>query len=269
MVEKAVNELSAKSTRPKNNQRPLQIQGRREKFIPDVHDRSTHRAAENNENPQNLKLKKGSQSENRQRANVASTDESGTANNADYTETAVVAEGAQNTEQTVTIGVGDHLNSKSRNPAAGQNSRRHSLQNEGGFKQVKYRKRRGVGNSGTNDEFRGRAEKQRKLWLFITKVQDSVREDIIKAYISGRTSSQDVYVKQLETAQTTKDNKSFMIGVEEHLKDRVYTAEFWPSGVNFERFDFRRGRRFLDNQKTNGDSTTQFFSNTTEAAASP
>lgn len=37
-----------------------------------------------------------------------------------------------------------------------------------------------------------------------------------------------------------------MIGVEPQLLQQVYDPNFWPRKVIFSRFDFRLGKRFLD-----------------------
>lgn len=129
-----------------------------------------------------------------------------------------------------------------------------------GFKVVRRRRQRGVGSGDGKDTFQGRPEKQKKLWLFITRVPDSVEEEDVRKYVAEKTGSEDVSVKQLETILSKKDNRSFMIGMSVQQKDSVYKAEFWPKGIHFERFDFRRGQKFLDNrQDENIKSRSQIF----------
>lgn len=43
-------------------------------------------------------------------------------------------------------------------------------------------------------------------------------------------------------------NKCFTVGVNPAFKQIVCTEEFWPMGVAHTRFDFARGRHFLDNR---------------------
>lgn len=51
------------------------------------------------------------------------------------------------------------------------------------------------------------------------------------------------------------------MGLEPSLKTVVYDSNFWPKGVAFARFDFKRGQQFLDNprnlQNRKSDITSQ------------
>lgn len=115
------------------------------------------------------------------------------------------------------------------------------------------RKRFRVGNGEGDEEFHGKNEKERKIWLFITKVPDDVNEGNIKKYIESRTNTNDVHVKKLVTHNTNPDNQSFMVGVQPHLQTTIYDAKFWPRKIAFDRFNFRRGRRFLDTPQNDAD----------------
>lgn len=37
-----------------------------------------------------------------------------------------------------------------------------------------------------------------------------------------------------------------MLGVPFEMKDIAYENDFWPTGIKYTRFDFKRGQHFLD-----------------------
>lgn len=39
-----------------------------------------------------------------------------------------------------------------------------------------------------------------------------------------------------------------MVGVPPEFKEAIYAEQFWPAGVAYERFNFGRGKNFLDQQ---------------------
>lgn len=119
--------------------------------------------------------------------------------------------------------------------------------NEGSREIRRRRKQPKVGNGEGDINFHGREDKtEKKIWLYVSKVPDSITENNIKQYIEKRTDTQNVYVKKLEMFNTRIDNQSFMIGVDPQLIRQVYEPSFWPRKVTFNRFDFRLGKRFLD-----------------------
>lgn len=114
-------------------------------------------------------------------------------------------------------------------------------------------------NETTENEFEGRPTtsiKEKKLWLFISRVKDAVSLENVMAYIKKKTNLEEekISVKRLNTWYKVENNKCFLIGVDPSVKDSVYSASFWPKGVAYERFNFVKGQRFLDNQKTTGES---------------
>ena len=113
--------------------------------------------------------------------------------------------------------------------------------------EMQFMKRRpNIGNGEGDGAFHGKNENNRKIWLFITRVPDDVTGDNIKQYIETRTETNDVQIKKLPTYNSKSDNQSFMIGVQPHLQNTVYQTKFWPRKIVFDRFNFKRGRRFLD-----------------------
>ena len=131
--------------------------------------------------------------------------------------------------------------------------------NNEGFREVRKRRRQPkIGSGDGDDNFPGRNDKpDKKIWLFISKVSDSITEDNIKHYIETRTNTNNVYIKKLPTDNAGKNNQSFMVGVDPQLQVEVYEPSFWPKKVRFDRFNFRLGRRFLDN--ASGDSQQDSF----------
>lgn len=135
-----------------------------------------------------------------------------------------------------------------------------------GFTEVRrrprHRRRANVGTAesnsgsesvGTEFEARGRnVSGSEKIWLFVSRVKDHVNEQIVQNYIARKSSlaSETITVKCVETRAKFADNKCFLIGVDPAIKEEIYKSEFWPRGVNFDRFDFRRGQHFLDCQRS-------------------
>ncbi|KAL3281394.1 hypothetical protein HHI36_004604 [Cryptolaemus montrouzieri] len=90
-------------------------------------------------------------------------------------------------------------------------------------------------------EFQGRRMKEKRGWIFLSRVKDTVTEDIIKQHIVQRlnlNSKEEVIVQNIETYHKVKDNKCFQIGVSFQFKDTVYENSFWPTGVLFSRYNF-------------------------------
>lgn len=102
----------------------------------------------------------------------------------------------------------------------------------------------GVGNFEASNY---KPPEQKKIWLFISKTKSTVTEEIVQTYIAskGKVNKEDVKVKLLQTKVTRKNN-CFLIGVPFSLKEAVYSDDFWPQGVQYERFNFRIGKHFLD-----------------------
>lgn len=103
--------------------------------------------------------------------------------------------------------------------------------------------------------------KIKKIWLFLSRIKDHVSEDIVKKYIQEKLKNDllEPSVRKLKTFYMRKDNNCFLVGVDFSLKEAIYEHSFWPKGVTFERFDFRRGQHFLDNhQESVGIDNTAF-----------
>lgn len=111
---------------------------------------------------------------------------------------------------------------------------------------VTYTKEEGFEARGSN---RKSSKDNKKIWLFISRAKEHVTEEIVKKYIQEKSMSEvpDISVKLLKTHYKKKDNNCFLVGVDPCLKEMIYEHSFWPKGIAFERFNFRRGQHFLDN----------------------
>jgi hypothetical protein len=81
---------------------------------------------------------------------------------------------------------------------------------------------------------------------------------MVKQHISSKlkSDSSECNVKELQTFCQKSDNKCFLIGVQPAYKEAVYDNNFWPRGIRYSTFDFRKGEHFLDrNIKVNSRST--------------
>lgn len=125
-----------------------------------------------------------------------------------------------------------------------------------GFLQFRRKKKSKVGtadiNTSVDASFEGSANSQKKLWIFIKKVKDNATSEKIKNYltITLKAAPETIAVKKVDTYYRAIDNNCFLIGVDPIYKNDIYNDAFWPKGVIYQRFDFIRGEKFLDNPKT-------------------
>lgn len=100
-------------------------------------------------------------------------------------------------------------------------------------------------------------KESKKIWLFISRVNESVHVQDIREYISGRGNSEidQISVMNLNTRSNQAGFKSYMVGVPLTMKEEVYKNDFWPVGVSFARFNFMRGQHFLEAQPNLKSST--------------
>lgn len=92
----------------------------------------------------------------------------------------------------------------------------------------------------------------KKIWVFLSKVKETVTEDIVQEYIAKKanTNKEDVSVKLCTPKLKKGSTLRFMIGVKPEFKEIVHSEEFWPKGICFAKFNFSRGRNFLDNRES-------------------
>ena len=102
----------------------------------------------------------------------------------------------------------------------------------------------GKGDISEDDTFTGRDEKNKKVWIFISRVSDKVKEDDITKYIKRKANIQqneDLIVKHIPTRIENErpNSKCFQVGIRYDLMDTVYHQKFWPANVAFQRFKFK------------------------------
>lgn len=128
-----------------------------------------------------------------------------------------------------------------------------------GFITVRSRRNR-KGDVGTgifeNSSFKSskaiKDEKDKKLWLFVSRVHENVKDEDIKTYIlsKGKLEENQVYARKLNTRnQEDLNYKCVLVGVPITMKEEIYKSEFWPLGIRYSRFDFTKGQHFLEKQK--------------------
>lgn len=103
----------------------------------------------------------------------------------------------------------------------------------------------GTGETNENESFFGRNDKNKKVWLFISRVPDSIDETTVRNYVKNKTKitdEEDLIVKHIPTRiqQIKADSKCFQVGIRYNLLDTVYHQNFWPRNIAFERYKFRR-----------------------------
>jgi hypothetical protein len=71
---------------------------------------------------------------------------------------------------------------------------------------------------------------------------------MVKQHISTKLKSDgsECNVKKLQTFYQKSDNKCFLIGVQPAYKEAVHDKNFWPRGIRYSRFDFRKREDILD-----------------------
>lgn len=98
----------------------------------------------------------------------------------------------------------------------------------------------------TEDSFQSNIN-EKKLWIFISRVKDTVSEEAVQNYIKDKTQCKDneISIKCLKS-KTKYSKNCFLVGIKPGLSEVVYNSNFWPAGVAYSRFNFRKGQHFLD-----------------------
>lgn len=101
-------------------------------------------------------------------------------------------------------------------------------------------------NTVDDTNFAGCDEANKMVWLFISRIKDTATEETIANHIKKMTSLKDekILVKQIKTSYERTDRKCFQIGVDTSVKDQVYKPCFWPKGVAFRRYTFRKSPNY-------------------------
>lgn len=99
--------------------------------------------------------------------------------------------------------------------------------------------KKNVGQSEENSEkFTG---VKPKVWLYLYRITPDVTEDDIKQYIKIKTNNknEEFIVKDLKEPGSNRF-KTFMVAGDFRYKETFYDPSFWPKGVFFRRFDFKK-----------------------------
>ncbi|KAJ3657792.1 hypothetical protein Zmor_009572 [Zophobas morio] len=129
------------------------------------------------------------------------------------------------------------------------------IEEEESFQKIHHKKKKPrkyqyeVGEE-TSDEnsFIGTSRKERKIWLFTSGAKEHVTTDIVSDYVSKKINEDktDVHVKEIIPYHKKQDNKCFLIGVQPKHLEAVYSKKFWPQGIRYSRFNFKKGEHFLE-----------------------
>ena len=92
--------------------------------------------------------------------------------------------------------------------------------------------------------------KTKKIWLFVSRASSHVNEKIVKDYLNKKLNNPKYKpeVKALQTRNERQDNNCFMVGLDIELKEIAYDPNFWPTEINVSRFNFYKGKHFLEKQ---------------------
>lgn len=130
------------------------------------------------------------------------------------------------------------------------------------FKKVTYKKRRPKKNLGTaeisEDETKnGFSGGERKVWLYIYRVNRVTTEKEIIEYITNKPGF-DKYTTNVEEIPSGEDQlKRFLVTAPLIKKDIMYQPEFWPKNVGVKRFDFEKNKKFLSERSGNFQKSIQ------------
>lgn len=120
---------------------------------------------------------------------------------------------------------------------------RDQIPNQDGWQTVTRRNKgifkKHIGESDENVEnFKGIKP---KVWLYLYRVSKGVTEDDVRIFIKKKNEipdDQEIIVKKLPSENTHLN--AFMVAADFKYKENFYNPKFWPKGVGYKRFDFKR-----------------------------
>ena len=117
----------------------------------------------------------------------------------------------------------------------------------------KEQKRKQIGQA-THDQNQVFQGIQPKMWLYLYRVIPKIGESDIKEYIKKKLGNEeDIIVRELKNGNHPR--QCFMVATKFEFKDKLYDPGFWPKGVGFRRFDFKKQWEYKDQQnETNRNS---------------
>ncbi|CAH1107760.1 unnamed protein product [Psylliodes chrysocephalus] len=106
--------------------------------------------------------------------------------------------------------------------------------------------RKNVGESNENTNFKGATNNKPKCYMYIYRVGKEVNENDITSFIGNKLNIQQNNMKHSEQIIIKKiqcnsiNTISFIVATDFSHKDKMYTPSFWPEGVCYRRFDFKK-----------------------------
>ncbi|XP_045468063.1 uncharacterized protein LOC123676292 isoform X3 [Harmonia axyridis] len=99
-------------------------------------------------------------------------------------------------------------------------------------------------NIGTGQQNKGISGQERKVWLYIYRVNRNTTTNMIEDYILTKEGfdKQTIMVKEIPSEENSL--KRFVLTAPIAKKDEMYKPEFWPSGVGIKRFSFSKHKEF-------------------------
>lgn len=94
------------------------------------------------------------------------------------------------------------------------------------------------GAASEDDHFK--AANNSKMWLYIGKAAQSVSCDNIKDYLTKKLKNPTNGEFIVEKLKTVGSTNSFKVGLSMGYYDEVNSCEFWPKGITFRRFNFKK-----------------------------
>lgn len=120
------------------------------------------------------------------------------------------------------------------------NDQKKTIKNKSGLNKSRFNITVGTGTTGSGDTFKSLPS---KMWLFVGKVDPSVKKEEVEMYIKTKCSianSDELVVDQLNTR--TK-SLSFKVGIDKKYYDSLSTGDFWPNNIAVRRYNFWSERR--------------------------
>ncbi|XP_045468062.1 uncharacterized protein LOC123676292 isoform X2 [Harmonia axyridis] len=104
-------------------------------------------------------------------------------------------------------------------------------------------------NIGTGQQNKGISGQERKVWLYIYRVNRNTTTNMIEDYILTKEGfdKQTIMVKEIPSEENSL--KRFVLTAPIAKKDEMYKPEFWPSGVGIKRFSFSKHKEFTQQGK--------------------
>ena len=79
------------------------------------------------------------------------------------------------------------------------------------------------------------------MWLYVGKAKLESTESMVREYLEKRFPGREFVVSKVERQSVS--TSSFKVGADFDLKDDLYRAETWPSGIMIRRFNFRTEKK--------------------------